>query len=113
MMPASVHGASSNAVALEGFLDQGARSWGRASRRPPPRGRGGAISNLVPAGPERTSSRLAHRCDYRQHFTFGTDVRLLSWSLFGILPQTTWRVSAFLDLAPRYQNFGFSFGPWH
>ena len=50
---------------------------------------------------------------HRQHFTFGGDVRLFSWNLFGILAETTWRISAFLDVAPRYQNFGFSIGPWH
>jgi len=50
---------------------------------------------------------------HRQHLTFGGDLRLFSWDIFGIIPETTWRISAFLDLAPRYQNLGFSIGPWH
>jgi hypothetical protein len=49
----------------------------------------------------------------RQHFTFGGDLRLFSWDLFGIIPDTTWRLSGFFDIAPRYQNFGFAIGPWH
>ena len=49
----------------------------------------------------------------RQHFTFGTDFRLFTWDVFGIVTEQTWRLSAFVDMSPRYQNFGFGIGSWH
>jgi hypothetical protein len=49
----------------------------------------------------------------RQHFTFGFDVKLLPWSMFGLAPEQVWRIGAVTDLAPRYQNFGVSIGAWH
>jgi hypothetical protein len=49
----------------------------------------------------------------RQHFTFGGDVRLFDWNIFGLLADTTWRATLLIDVAPRYTNVGISFGPWH
>lgn len=49
----------------------------------------------------------------RQHFTFGSDVKLFAWNILGLFPGRIWRLSAFLDVAPRYQNFGFAIGVWH
>ena len=49
----------------------------------------------------------------RQHFTFGFDVKLFPWSVFGLLGDQTWRIGGVADLAPRYQSFGLSLGAWH
>jgi hypothetical protein len=49
----------------------------------------------------------------RQHFTFGFDVKLLAWSLFGLAKDQVWRIGGVVDLAPRYQSFGVSLGAWH
>lgn len=49
----------------------------------------------------------------RQHFTFGGDVKLFSFDLFGILAPTVWQLSFAGDLAPRYSNWGLSLGVWH
>ncbi len=49
----------------------------------------------------------------RQHFTFGGDVKLFSFDLFGILAPTVWQLSFAGDVAPRYSNWGLSLGVWH
>ena len=49
----------------------------------------------------------------RQHFTFGGDVRLFSWDVFGLVVPTEWRLTVAADLAPRYQNLGLGIGTWH
>jgi hypothetical protein len=49
----------------------------------------------------------------RQHFTFGFDVKLFAWGLFGLTKDQVWRVGGVTDLAPRYQSFGISLGAWH
>jgi hypothetical protein len=49
----------------------------------------------------------------RQHFTFGFDVKLFAWSVFGLAGDTTWRIGGVADLAPRYQSLGLSLGAWH
>jgi hypothetical protein len=49
----------------------------------------------------------------RQHFTFGFDVKLFAWNMFGIAGDQIWRIGGVTDVAPRYQNFGLSIGAWH
>jgi hypothetical protein len=49
----------------------------------------------------------------RQHFTFGTNVRLGAWSCFGLFGDQIWQIGGAADLAPRYQSFGLSIGAWH
>ena len=49
----------------------------------------------------------------RQHFTFGLEVRTFAWDLLGLIHRTDFTVKLVGDLAPRYQNFGLSFGTWH
>jgi len=108
-------GASSNAVALEGFIDQKRDLVGRSvSLSPRFAFESEPLANFlrVRAGVYFEPSRFLDGT-YRQHFTFGTDFRLFSWDVFGILKSQTWRLTTFLDLAPRYQNFGFSIGAWH
>jgi hypothetical protein len=50
---------------------------------------------------------------YRVHATFGTDVRLFSWNLFGLLDEFTLTVGAAADVAERYLNAGLGVGLWH
>lgn len=40
----------------------------------------------------------------RQHFTFGGQLRVLSTSLWGLLPEWPWGVELGMDLAPRYES---------
>jgi hypothetical protein len=108
-------GPSDQAVALEGFIDQRREIVGRSvSASPRFAVESEPIPNLVRgrAGVYFEPSRFVDGT-HRQHFTFGGDLRLFSWDLLGIIPDTTWRLSGFFDIAPRYQNFGFAIGPWH
>ncbi|MDB4936841.1 MAG: hypothetical protein JWP87_3813 [Labilithrix sp.] len=108
-------GPSDEAVALEGFIDQRREIVGRSvSASPRFAVESEPIPNLVRgrAGVYFEPSRFVDGT-HRQHFTFGGDLRLFSWDIFGIIPDTTWRLSGFFDIAPRYQNFGFAIGPWH
>ena len=108
-------GPSGDAVALEGFIDQRRELVGtRLAVSPRLAVESEPIPNLLRgrAGTYFEPSRFTD-ASHRQHFTFGGDVRLFSWDIFGLVAQTTWRLSAFLDIAPRYQNFGVTIGPWH
>ncbi len=49
----------------------------------------------------------------RQHFTFGSDLRLLSTTWWGLVPETWYTVQASLDLAPRYESVSLGVGVWH
>jgi hypothetical protein len=108
-------GPSEQAVALEGFIDQRRELVGRRVSLAP---RFAVESEPVPnlfrlrAGVYIEPSRFDDGTS-REHFTFGGDVRIFSWDLFGLVPYTTLRVSGFVDLAPRYENFGFGLGIWH
>ena len=50
---------------------------------------------------------------YRVHATLGTDVRLFSWDLFGLLDEFTFSAGAAADVAERYLNAGVGIGLWH
>ncbi len=58
--------------------------------------------------PERCNDRVG-----RQHFTFGADVKLFSTTWFGLVPEVTYKLQGYGDLAPRYQAFGAGFGVWY
>lgn len=49
----------------------------------------------------------------RQHFTFGADVKLVSTTWFGLVPEVTYKLQGYGDLAPRYQAFGLGLGVWY
>jgi hypothetical protein len=108
-------GPSEDAVAIEAFIDQRRETVGRRVALSP---RIAVESEPVPnlmkfrAGIYMEPSRFAG-VPARQHFTFGTDFRLFTWDVFGIITEQTWRLSAFVDMSPRYQNFGFGIGSWH
>ncbi len=49
----------------------------------------------------------------RQHFTFGADLKLFTTTWWGLVPEVTYKVQGYGDLAPRYQSFGATIGVWH
>ncbi len=109
-------GPSSQAVALEGFLDQRRELVGR---KVSVAARFAAESEVLPqllrmrAGVYIEPSRFVDGTA-RQHFTFGGDLRIGRFSPFGLLGEHfVLGTSAFVDLSPRYQSFGLGLGAWH
>lgn len=109
-------GPSDQTVALEGFINRERELVGRRISVAP---RFAVETEVVPnwvkfrAGIYVEPSRFTDGTP-RQHFTFGGDLKLFHWDVLGILAQSQiWRLSAFVDIAPRYQNFGISIGIWH
>ncbi|HEY6081507.1 MAG TPA: hypothetical protein VIW29_21980, partial [Polyangiaceae bacterium] len=50
----------------------------------------------------------------RGHATFGGDLRIGSWNVFGIWPDDyQWALGGFGDFAPRYAVFGVSLIGWY
>ncbi|WP_437604276.1 hypothetical protein WMF28_17725 [Sorangium sp. So ce590] len=49
----------------------------------------------------------------RQHFTFGADIRVLSTTLWGLLPEVAYTLQASMDFAPRYDSVSAGIGVWH
>lgn len=50
----------------------------------------------------------------RVHGTFGVDVRVLEWTVFGLFDEgTRWRLGTFIDLADRYASISGTLGVWH
>jgi hypothetical protein len=108
-------GASTDAVALEGFIDQRRELVGtHVTVSPRFAVESEAVANRLKtrAGSYLEPSRFTDGTP-RQHFTMGADVRLFQWNVFGLFPDHQWRASVFFDLAPRYQNFGIGVGTWH
>lgn len=108
-------GPNTDSVALEGFIDQRRELVGRrVSLGPRFAVESEAVPNLLKtrAGVYLEPSRFSDG-KTREHFTVGFDVRLFKWDVFGLFPDKQWRLSAFLDIAERYQNFGASAGVWH
>jgi hypothetical protein len=108
-------GASPNAVSVEGFLQQTAVPAGREVSFTPRLGlEGEPLQNrmLLRAGTYLEPSRYEGG-NARQHFTFGADVHLFPLTFWGLLPDADWKLGLFVDLAPRYTNWGFGLGNWH
>lgn len=108
-------GASTDAVALEGFIDQRRELVGRKVTLNP---RFGVESEAVPnrlktrAGVYIEPSRFSDGSS-REHLTVGFDVRVFQWNVWGLFPDHQWKVSSFVDVSERYQNYGLSAGTWH
>jgi hypothetical protein len=110
-----VTGMSSRAIALEGFLDQEVESVGQQVTVSP---RIGIEAEPIPNWVEsRVGSYLEpsrfEGVAARQHFTFGGDLKLFTWNMFGLTQGQIWRVSVVLDITQRYNDFGFALGAWH
>jgi hypothetical protein len=108
-------GPSSNAISVEGFLDQRVETVGRVVTLTPRLGlEGEPLQNrmLLRVGTYLEPSRYEGATP-RQHFTFGGDVRLFPLDFWGLLPEADWKLGLFVDLAPRYTNWGLGIGNWH
>jgi hypothetical protein len=108
-------GASEGAVSLEGFLDQRSETVGRVVTVTPRLGMEGEPLRdrvLLRVGSYVEPSRYDNGTP-RQHFTFGTDVRLFPLDFWGLFPEADWKLGIFVDLAPRYANGGIGIGAWH
>jgi hypothetical protein len=108
-------GASPNATSLEGFLDkQFEKVGGEVSFTPRLGLEAEPIQNrmLLRTGTYIEPSRYEGG-SARQHFTFGTDVRLFPLDFWGVLPPAVWKLELFADIAPRYTNWGIGLGNWH
>ena len=115
-----IRGASSpetkDAVGIESFLQRVvARSGERVSLSP----RLGIETEFVPnwvrvrMGTYGEPTRFVTSSN-RLHGTFGFDVKLFPWSVFGLFEDgTEWRLSAAVDAAPRYLGWGAGIGVWH
>ncbi|MGH7294404.1 MAG: hypothetical protein ACRELB_05715, partial [Polyangiaceae bacterium] len=108
-------GESANAVSVEGFLDQRHETVGRSVNVTPRLGlEGEPVPNHLTlrtgtyVEPSRYDGGTA-----RQHFTFGLDVRLVPLTFWGLFPDDPWKLGIFVDMAPRYTNWGFGLGTWH
>jgi hypothetical protein len=108
-------GPSTDAVGLDGFLDQRLDYVGRRVGFAP---RVGVEAEPVPnrlrvrfggyVEPSRFSDGTR-----RQHFTVGSDIRLFAASPLGLFPEAEWALVLMYDLAPRYQNYGVGLTAWH
>jgi hypothetical protein len=111
-----VTGSSANAVGVESFIQRVVDRSGESVVFSP---RFGAESEIIPnwvkvrAGTYGEPTRV-RGASARWHGTFGFDVKLLRWSVFGLFrDDTEWRLSVSLDAAPRYLSSGLSIGNWH
>ena len=108
-------GASTNAVSLQGFLDQRVETVGKAITVTPRLGMEGEPLRdrlTLRVGTYVEPSRYEEGTP-RQHFTFGGDVRLFPIDFWGLLPRANWKLGFVIDLAPRYENYGIGIGNWH
>ena len=110
-----VTGPSSDAIAVESFLDQRREPFGRSVTVMPRVGlEAEPLLNWVRlrTGSYVEPSRFATG-NARQHFTAGGDVKLAYFDAWGLFGPTVWRASLAVDLAPRYGNWGIAIGAWH
>ena len=110
-----VTGASSNAVSIEGFLDQRVETVGSGPSLTPRLGMEGEPLQdrmLLRVGTYVEPSRY-ELATPRQHFTFGADVKLFPLEFWGLLPDAVWKIGFFVDVAARYTNSGIAIGNWH
>lgn len=113
---ALVSGPVSDAVGVESFLSQEVqRSGQRASVTPRVGIETEPFANAVQirAGSYLEPSRF-NRSTSRLHGTLGVEVRLFTWSVFGLVDaDTAWRVGAYGDYARNYLAWGLTAGMWY
>ncbi|MEO8178991.1 MAG: hypothetical protein ABI895_09180 [Deltaproteobacteria bacterium] len=111
-----VSGSVKDGVGVESFLDQTVnRSGGQIVYSP----RLGVESEVwldrlkLRGGSYLEPSRFA-TSHARVHGTFGGDVRLFGWNVFGLWPDDfMWQIGGSLDVAPRYLSWGVSLAGWY
>lgn len=111
-----ISGPVGNAVGVESFLHQVVNRSGTELSYSPRIGlEGEAIANWLKlrGGSYLEPTRFA-TSNQRGHVTFGGDLKLFSWNVFGLWPEDyTWRLSAAVDWAQRYFVWAVSIGGWH
>ncbi len=108
-------GETRDGIGLESFLSQQRQDAGRRVTVGVRLGaEGEPIQNWVQmrVGTYFEPSRFAG-VGYRVHATLGADVRLFSWTLFGLVDEFTLSAGAVADVAVRYLNAGVGIGLWH
>jgi hypothetical protein len=108
-------GQSTNAVSIEGFLNQRVETVGESVTATP---RVGLEGEPLRDRMQLRSGTYVEPTRYltgspRQHFTFGGDVKLFPFDFWGIFPKDPWKIGFVVDLAPRYTNYGLAIGNWH
>ncbi len=112
---ALVTGSTENAVSVIGFSEQERELVGRSISVTPRLGiEGEPIANrlVTRAGSYLEPSRYAGG-SYRQHFTAGAEVRLFHVPKIWLIQEFDLCTVGFIDVAPRYLNFGLSLSFWH
>ena len=111
-----ITGRLDNAVGVESFLFQTVQ---RSGENITVSARVGYETEVWPqrmkirAGTYVEPSRFAETRS-RIHGTFGFDLNLFKWDVFGIWPHDfRWQISAALDVASQYQAFAISIGGWY
>lgn len=111
-----VSGRVQDAVGVESFLDQVVNRSGGAVVFSP---RVGAESEIwenrlkARAGAYLEPTRFA-TSEARLHNTFGMDLRLFRWNVFGLWPDDfMWQVGGSVDVAQRYLTWGVSVAGWY
>jgi hypothetical protein len=111
-----ISGPVGNAVGVESFLNQVVnRSGDELSYSPRIGLEGEAFPNLIKlrAGSYLEPTRFS-TSEPRGHVTFGGDLKLFSWDVFGLWPDDyTWKLGAAVDWAQRYFVWAVSIGGWH
>lgn len=113
-----VLGAVQDAVGVESFLERQVQQSGRRASVSP---RLGVETEAVPnwtrirAGSYLEPSRFQSNPNGgRVHATVGLEQRLISWEMFGLLPEDSiFRVTGSADVARAYFTWGFAIGLWH
>ncbi len=101
-------GPTSNAVSVEGFLDQRAETVGQNASFTPRLGlEGEPLQNrmLLRTGTYLEPSRYDGGTA-RQHFTFGADIRLFPLDFWGLLPEANWKLGLFADSGAAIHQLG-------
>jgi hypothetical protein len=111
-----ISGSVKDAVGVESFLDRRVNRSGSSVVYSP---RLGVESEVwedrlkLRGGSYLEPSRFA-TSEARWHATFGGDVRLFSWNVFGLWPDDfMWQLGGSMDLAPRYFSWGVSIAGWY
>jgi len=118
LLSAALHvdGRVANAVGIESFLSQRVDRAGEHTTFSP---RLGAEfepwhDRLQLRGGSYLEPSRFRAADARVHGTFGFDLRLFSWTVFGLAERrTSWRAGAVIDFARDYLSWGVSLGVWH
>lgn len=112
---AVVTGSTANAVSVIGFAEQEREIVGQSVTVTPRIGiEGEPIANrlITRAGSYLEPSRYGNGT-YRQHFTAGAELRLFHVPKIWLIQEFDLCTLGFVDVAPRYLNFGISLSFWH